>query len=254
MQDRGIIDRPKDNADAVRKLLKFFGVAGVEACEASFDSLSLSYRRSPSFVTDRNSLFVWLRLGELQADSIQCASYDRAASLKSLARIRALTLEKIEVFLPKMESLCASSGVGFVVMRPMGKMALSGLSRWLSPRKAMIQQTLRHKSNDHFWFTFFHEARHVLHGSRKTVFIDGGGLEGASPEEEEEANAWAAEFLIPAEELSAFVAAGDLTEAAVLRFAEQLGIAAGIVVGQLQKRKHLTFRQLNHLKQWFEWG
>jgi len=117
----------------------------------------------------------------------------------------------------------------------------------------MIQQTLRHKSNDHFWFTFFHEARHVLHGSRKTVFIDGGGLKGASPDEEEEANAWAAEFLVPGEELAKFVAAGDLSEAAVLAFAEELGIAAGIVVGQLQNRKHLTFKQHNRLKHWFEW-
>jgi HTH-type transcriptional regulator/antitoxin HigA len=254
MQDRRIIDRPKNNADAVRKLLKVFGVASAEACEASFNSLSLSYRHSPSFRTDRNSLFVWLRLGELQAERIQCAPYDRATFLKSLVKIRSLTLETIEVFLPKVESLCASAGVAFVVTRPLGKMALSGLSRWLSPQKAMIQQTLRHKTNDHFWFTFFHEARHVLHGSRKTVFVDGGGLEGASAEEEEDANRWAAEFLVPSEELSRFVALGDLTEDTVVRFAEQQGVAPGIVVGQLQKREYLTFRQLNHLKEHFEWA
>jgi HTH-type transcriptional regulator / antitoxin HigA len=253
MKERELIDPPKDNADAVRQLLRYFGVAGIDACEAAFESLSLSYRQSPKYVTERNSLFVWLRLGEIEAESIECADYDKAKFLKSLAQIRALTLENIEVYLPKMKSLCAKAGVAFVVTKPVGKMALSGITRWLSPRKAMIQQTLRHKSNDHFWFTFFHEARHVLHGSRKTVFVDGGGLEGASPEEEEEANAWSAEFLVPRAELIKFVATEDFSEKAVRLFADQLGIAPGIVVGQLQKRNHLHYGQLSHLIQRFDW-
>jgi HTH-type transcriptional regulator/antitoxin HigA len=42
--------------------------------------------------------------------------------------------------------------------------------------------------------------------------------------------------------------------AAVLRFAEKQAIAPGIVAGQLQKREYLTFRQLNHLKQRFQWA
>jgi HTH-type transcriptional regulator / antitoxin HigA len=225
----------------------------VDACEAAFDSLSLSYRHSPTYVTDRNSLFVWLRLGEMEAESIECVEYDKTVFLKSLAQIRSLTLESIEVFLPKIQRLCAKAGVAFVITKPVGKMSLSGVSRWLSPRKAMIQQTLRHKANDHFWFTFFHEARHVLHGSRKTVFVDGTGLEGASPEEEEEANAWSAEFLVPQAQLLKFVAAGDLSERAVRSFANELGIAAGIVVGQLQKRNYLRYGQLSSLIERFEW-
>ncbi len=253
MKERKLIESPKDDADTVRQLLKYFGVAGIDACEAAFDSLSLSYRHSPTYVTDRNSLFVWLRVGEMEAESIECVEYDKTVFLKSLAQIRSLTLESIEVFLPKIQRLCAKAGVAFVITKPVGKMSLSGVSRWLSPRKAMIQQTLRHKANDHFWFTFFHEARHVLHGSRKTVFVDGTGLEGASPKEEEEANAWSAEFLVPQAQLFKFVAAGDLSERAVRSFANELGIAPGIVVGQLQKRNYLRYGQLSSLIERFEW-
>lgn len=250
LQERGIIDQPKDNADTVRNLLKFFGVAGINACEASFASYSIAFRHSSTFQTDNKSLYVWLRLGEIQAETIACKDYDRATFVKSLSKLRALTRERVDEILPQIESICARAGVAFVLARPIGKMPLSGISRWLSPRKALIQQTMRHKSNDHFWFTFFHEAAHIILHSRKVVFVVNTATDTV---EEDEANKWAAEFLIPAAELAQFVRAGDFSEEAVLEFASEQGIAPGIVVGQLQKREYLTYRQSNHLKQWFEW-
>jgi HTH-type transcriptional regulator / antitoxin HigA len=253
LEDRGVLGPAKDKADSVRKLLQFFGVAGVDACEAAFSSLSVSYRHSPSFQSDRKALFAWLRLGELEAESMVCKDYDRATFLQSLAKIRALSLKNIETFLPEIAQICAQAGVAFVISRPLGKVALSGVSRWLSPRKAMIQQTMRHMSNDHFWFTFFHEAAHVLLHSRKTVFIDGKNLDGATPELEEEANRWATEFLIPPEELSNFIQAGDFSQQAVREFAREQEIAPGIVVGQLQNKRHLNYGQLNQLKDRYEW-
>ena len=44
----------------------------------------------------------------------------------------------------------------------------------------MIQLSARHKSDDHLWFSFFHEAAHVLLHSKKSVFVDelnGGGTD-----------------------------------------------------------------------------
>lgn len=250
LQERGIIAQPRDNADCVRKLLQFFGVAGIDACEASFASYSIAYRHSPSFQTDKKSLFAWLRIGEVEANVIDCKDFDRATFLKSLTRLRALTVESVDEVLPQIVSICSRAGVAFVLTRPLGKMALSGISRWLTPRKALIQQTMRHKTNDHFWFTFFHEAAHLLLHSRKTVFVVDPGT---NTTEEEEANRWATEFLIPAAELARFVRSGDFSEDAVIEFASDQGIAPGIVVGQLQKREHLTYRQLNNLKLRFAW-
>ena len=64
---------------------------------------------------------------------------------------------------------------------------------------------------------------------------------------------WAAEFLILAGELARLIRSGDFSEDAVVEFASEQGIAPGIVVGQLQKREHLPYRQLNNLKQRFVW-
>ena len=40
---------------------------------------------------------------------------------------------------------------------------------------------------------------------------------------------------------------------AVRKFADELGIAPGIVVGQLQKKEFITYGQLDHLKDRFKW-
>lgn len=253
LQSRGVISKPKDNADCVRKLLAFFGMANVEACEEYFASLAVTYRHSPSFDTNRCALFAWLRMGELQAEALSCEEYERATFIKALQEIRMLTTQPVNSFLPKITKLCASAGVAFVVLRPLSSIALSGVSRWLTPRKALIQQTARHLSNDHFWFTLFHEAAHILNHSRKAVFVDGRNIDSATSKEEQEANKWAAEFLIDQRALDEFVLEGSITEQSVLKFANSQHIAPGIVVGQLQKRGVIQFSQLNKLKDRFTW-
>jgi hypothetical protein len=136
-----------------------------------------------------------------------------------------------------MRSECTQAGVVFLLVQPFSKLRLSGIAGWLVPNRGLIQQTLRHKTNDHFWFTFFHEAAHLLLHSRKDVFIDGETLKGDA-KEEEEANQWAANFLGPQTELQRFIASDSFSVSAISDFAEQVGVAPGIVVGQLKREKY----------------
>jgi HTH-type transcriptional regulator/antitoxin HigA len=248
---RGAITRPRDELDCVRKLLAFFGVASVDAWTVRFAGASVSYRHSPSFESSTPALATWLRLGELKAEQQECAQYDRARFVAALRAIRELTTQKIEDFLPEMTALCNDAGVAFVVVQPMSKTALSGAARWLTPRKALIQQSVRHLSNDHFWFTFFHEAAHLLLHSRKSVFVDEKTKDGNAIEQE--ANGWAANFLVPKEEWDRFMASGPRSKGAVIEFAEEQGIAPGIVVGMLQHQGVLPWTHLNGLKHRYQW-
>jgi HTH-type transcriptional regulator/antitoxin HigA len=254
LERRGYMTKAKGSVDRVRQFIQFFGVGSVEACrDRSEEMVEVAFRHSPSFTSSKEALLVWLRMGEIEAEKIECAEYDRNAFIEALRQIRKLTILPIEEAVPRATELCARAGVAFVIVRPVGRLALSGISRWLTPRKAMIQQTLRHLSNDHFWFTFFHEAAHLLHHSRKSVFIDGRGFGNASDEEESQANAWATEFLVPQQATAAFEAAGRFHDDDVVEFAEGLGIHPGIIVGQLQHRRLIGFSQLNHLKARFKW-
>ena len=195
-----------------------------------------------------------MRIGEIQAERAQIAPFERTAFLDALKRIRALTVKDPKHFEARMKAECAQAGVLFLLVPPFSGLRLSGIARWVVPGKAIIQQTLRHKSNDHFWFTFFHEAAHLLLHSRKGLFIDGEQLKG-DEKEEEEANNWAANFLVPQHELEKFITRNSFSSHAVIGFANDLEIAPGIIVGQLQNRSILPWKSsLNKLKIPFEWA
>lgn len=254
LEKRGLFT-PAQGGNRVRQLLEFFGAGSVDACRERFNDLAaVSYRHSPSFESHEEALLVWLRLGEREAEELDCAPYSKARFVQELRGIRELTVLSVEDFLPELQKRCARAGVAFTLIKPLKGIALSGISRWLSPRKALIQQSLRHKANDHFWFTFFHEAAHLLLHSRKAVFLDGNGYSNADPAQEDEANEWAANFLVPQSELRKFIVRFEGTPEEVRAFAAEQGIASGIVVGQLQKRRVLAYSQMNSLKDHYQWS
>lgn len=249
MVHRGAIPASKNRGDLTQYLLKFFGVGSIDAYKERFSELAaaVSYRHSPSFESDHAPLHVWMRMGEIEAEKIECADFDKSAFSKALKKIRALTHEPLDVAVKETTKYCADAGVAFVIVKPLPKTALSGISRWLTPRRALIQQTLRHRRNDHFWFTFFHECAHILLHSRKTLFIDDLEMTDQNNEMETQANNWAADFLIPRAEREEFLIHFDGSEEHVRTFAREQGIHPGIVVGQLQNAKVIGYNKFQGL-------
>jgi len=111
--------------------------------------------------------------------------------------------------------------------------------------------SLRHKTDDHFWFTFFHEAAHILLHGKTQVFID--ESDGAMNKKEAEADEWAEDFLIPRKEYETFVDKGRFDRKNIELFAREQRIAPGIVLARLQKEKFLAWQHKdNDLKRRFE--
>lgn len=234
----------------IQALLDFFGVASPEAWSERWEAIEVRYRCSRVHKPDPHALAAWLRQGEVMAQDITCAPYDESRFRATLRSVRALTLERPEVFEPKLVKLCAECGVAVVFVPELPKTA-SGATRWLSSTKALIQLSLKYKTDDHLWFTFFHEAAHILLHPKKDIFIE---TEGGESKQEDEADRFAARTLIPEREFAAFIAAHDVfSKKAIVEFAEQQGIASGIVVGQLQHAGHLPFSYCNDLKRRFTW-
>ena len=147
---------------------------------------------------------------------------------------------------------CNNAGVALSLVKPLPRMRLSGAAWWLSPRRPIIATSARHKSDDHLWFRLFHEAAHLLLHSKRNVFVDGANGDGDGIEEE--ANAWAADFLVPRMAWRSLVATDDYTAANVRKFAKEQGIAPGIVVGRLQHGELLPWNRLNDLKVPLGWA
>lgn len=124
---------------------------------------------------------------------------------------------------------------------------MSGAARWLSPERPAIQLSLFGRTNDKFWFNFFHEAAHILlHAGGDSVFLDNDKTDSANDIQEGEANCWARNFLIPeeyADELRTLV-----SKESIRKFSEKTGIHPAIVVGRLQHEKIIEMSWCNDLK------
>jgi Zn-dependent peptidase ImmA (M78 family) len=155
------------------------------------------------------------------------------------------------VLVTKLPEICARAGVALVILPEFSKCRISGAARWLTPDKALIQLSLRYKTDDHLWFTLFHEIGHILLHGKKQVFIDETIFTDESVEEE--ANQFASRSLVPTAEYRHFVSARSFTIQSIRAFANHIGIAPGIVVGRLQHDKHIDFNERNQLKRRFEW-
>ena len=250
--ERGFIPESETKTDALSEILVFFGVGSIGAWTTRYASINVAYRHSKSFESDEKALATWLRLGELESAHQECMEYSEAQFRDAVRQIRGLTREPIERALPQAIRLCNEAGVALALVEPLPKTRLSGAARWLSPRKAAIQLSARHKSDDHLWFSFYHEAAHILLHSKKDIFVD--ALKNEDTGIEEEANEWASKTLVSRNEWDRFVAMPTHNQHAIEAFAKEQGIAPGIIVGMLQHKKLLPWgTRLNRLKVRFEW-
>ena len=251
LKKRNVIGTPSSDGQTVSALLTFFGVASISAWQVKYGKANVAYRHSPSFTSDESALATWLRLAELDAERQRRTHYSESAFKKALEHVRRLTSAPVIQALKDTRSHLNDAGVALSLVRPLPKLRLSGAAWWLSPRQPVIALSARHKSDDHLWFSLFHEAAHLLLHSKKNVFVD--GTNGNGDELENEANAWAAECLVPHDAWNRFVVAGDYRAPSVRQFAQEQGIAAGIVVGRLQHEWLLSWNRLNGLKVRLRW-
>ena len=250
MRKYGIIGRKDSRYEWVRRILSFFGVSSPEAWEQVYGKPAAAYRKSLSLEASRFALATWLRLAEDRAARVATAAYDSGRLRTAVDEVRALTRENPLVFVPRVRELCAEAGVALVFVPDVKGARVSGATKWLSPDKAMVAQSLRHKSDDHFWFTLFHELGHVLLHGKKDVFVD--EFDGAESEKERQADRFAREHLVPKRSYAQFLSRGSLYPEDIAEFADELEIAPGIVVGMLQHDKRLPYNWANGLKRRFE--
>lgn len=247
----GWIAKRKDKHGQLEEVLRFFGVASPEQWQGVWQGYQVAYRQTKRFETKAESVSAWLRRGEIERRKIRCAPFDKKRFQEILEEVRHLTRETPDIFVPELVDLAASTGVAVVFIPELPKTGIYGATRWLRG-KAMIQLSLRYKSNDHLWFTFFHEAGHILKHGRKEIFIEGNGLDG---EKEEEANTFARDKLIPPADYRSFLASWNgVTLAPIKKFAKEINIAPGIVVGRLQHDKRLPRSHGNKLKVFYHWS
>lgn len=226
LQDRGVIPSDLSPGRLFDAVLSFFGVADRLAWERLWMKPAADFRRSEAFKSSPGAVAAWIRLAELEAREVgTTVPYSAAGFRAVLQKVRALT---IDLDSDRLVEMCASVGVVVVFVREIDGCRLSGATWWVTPTRAVIALSDRYKSDDFFWFTFFHEAAHLLLHSKKETFVDDGeNKEGL----EAEADRFAADLLIPPSYRGRLATLS--TEADVRELADELGLAPGIIVGRL---------------------
>ena len=230
-------------------LLSFFAVSSQAGWEQQWRTVTARYRKPHRLQSAFPALTAWLRLGDLQAGEIETDPFNPARLATVVPEVAALSqTAAFSLAVKRLRGLLASAGVAFVLTPELPGVHVSGAARWLTADRAVVQVSLRYKSDDQFWFTVLHEVGHVLQAKRAQGVIDEEGSEETSTVEES-VNAFARDALLPPALFDAFVQRGDLSKEAVEQLAGQAHVSAGVVVGQLQGRGVIPFGSgLNVLK------
>lgn len=237
-------------------LLAYFAVASPESWQSVWDACNVSYRQTRKFEENPWAISAWVREIELQSNKVQTASFDEQKFAAAIQDLRPLTSRRMVDVLESVQSECAAAGIAVVCVPELLHTEISGCARWRSTGTALIGLTIRYETNDQMWFSLFHELGHVLLHRNKRPFILDNVVNDffdriVDPEMqsyENEANQFAADALIPAEDLAAFVRRSNFTNESILDFARDVGIGPGIVVGRLQQDKYLAPEEGNDLK------
>ncbi|HTO01458.1 MAG TPA: HigA family addiction module antitoxin [Microthrixaceae bacterium] len=243
LKRRGVLPSTNNVADLVLAARRFFGVASSDSWTSMWAEPQAAFRLSPSFEPEVGALAAWVRLTELQAQSIDCEPFSAPKLRSALQAVRAETPAPRSDLHRWLVETFAATGVAFVVVPEVKGARVSGAAYWMG-NKAVLALSLRYKSDDHFWFSMFHEAGHLLLHPKRDRFIDDGSP--SDTVQEQEADQFAATQLIPTEHEPELPTLRTL--AAIQNFANRLGIAPGIVVGRLQHDGVITFRVGNKLK------
>ena len=250
------IEPSKDKVGLLRNVLGFFGIATPEAWQGVWGSIekATAFRRSKVFEADFAVVATWLRKGEIDGRTLDCNPYNAATFRQALLKIRKHTSDDPKVFCSLMQKECALAGVAVTFVKEFPKLRTCGAARWLSPDKALIQLSLLYKRADHLLFSFFHEAGHVLLHGKREVFLDTGKSIRDGEKEEEEADKFAADFLIAPPDYNQFVSQADFSLKAIEIFAHRIGIAPDVVVGRLQHDKKIGFNERNGVRRSVDWA
>lgn len=238
------IKKTRDSFEKVINLRKFFAVASL-----SFDTdlkRKLAFRKSKNENFSFESLYCWLRYGEIKTNKKEISKFDIELLKENTKKIRQLANKPFLEQYDKIQELLAECGVSLVFEPHLPHTYVNGVSYKVNCNKAIIMISDRGKKDDILWFTLFHEIAHLIKHSKKEVFVD---LENDEKNEiENEADEFARNILIPDDTYHDFITLNETyTEKIIKQFSKENNISPGILVGRLQKDGIIGWTEFNDL-------
>ena len=253
MQKFGWIERTSSKSDKLDECLSFFGVSSLAQWQGRYDGAfqKAAYRQSSKLIACEVATTAWLRQGERETLNDSVDEWSASALEKQIPNIRRLTWYKNpSLFLPKLKKILSECGVKFAIVRAPKGCTASGAVRLLENRVPHLQFSFRYLSDDQFWFSLFHEIGHLLFHFERMPILENGDVDESATESE--ANEFAARVVVPHQYREELYSLGE-SRFPIIAFARKVGVAPGLIVGQLQHEGLLGYNQMQHLKRRYQW-
>jgi len=245
----GWLPDTRDKVELVDSLLKFFGIASPKQWEDIYisESVSAAFKVSLANTQSPHAISAWMRIGELKSSKNKLPEFDKIAFKNVLDDIKKLVIKHPADFKDKLQSICAKCGVAVVYTPCLPKAPISGAT-WWKGKNPIIQLSGRYKTNDSFWFAFYHETGHILIHGKKDIFLE--DLEGSpvDKQKEDEADQFAQKYLFPETALNSLIAEATFSDKDIISFARKYETHPAIIIGQLQHEKVIDYSEGNHFK------
>jgi addiction module HigA family antidote len=224
------------------EMLAFFGFSNHTAWEGYYfkQQLKVAFRISLAQTKEPYAISAWLRKGELQAAELEAKDYSEKKFKEALPQIKSIMATHPNGFFNQLQSICLEAGVKVVHTPCINKAPINGSTRWLNDTP-FIQLTGRYNRNDSFWFTFFHEAGHILLHGKKDIFLENLDYSNKDMQKEKEADEFAIKWTLTEAEEAEILATVPLSEADIRAFARQFNTHPAIIIGRLQHKRLIPF-------------
>jgi HTH-type transcriptional regulator / antitoxin HigA len=244
MQKRRWINETLDVNELESELERFFGEGSVDAEWSGPSSYILpfvaSYKRTNKELALNNAEKAWIARARQLARALPITAAFKDQNVEALERDLRRFAAKSQAVL-RVPELLARYGIRFVVIEPLPRVKIDGAAFWLDENSPVIAMSLRYDNIGSFWYALIHEVKHIKH--RDAFSFD--NLEVLSSEDESEirASKEAADLLVPEQELEKFIKTYKprYTEARINNLATKVQVHPGIIVGQLQFRKEISY-------------
>lgn len=234
--------------EKTQALLSFFGFAKHDAWYDYYEKseLKVAFRISLAHTKEAHAISAWLRKGELQAQQLETVAYNGKKFKAALQDIKQIMAAHPNDFFQKLQAICLNCGVKLVTTPCLPKAPIDGATRWLNDTP-LIQLSGRYKRNDNFWFTFYHEAAHILLHGKKDIFLELKDDINYDKEKEAEADNFAIKWTFSEEEEHDFVKEYNFSDKRITAFAQSINTHPALIVGRLQRKKHIEYHQNREL-------
>ena len=231
--------RKREQVEAARNFLKVSSLTVFSAKD-----MAVSFRSASTGLTDKSivNANVMVQIAVNRALSVDAPVFDHKKFCSAAEYALTLTCCHDDFYDLLRESFL-EAGVVFEILPNLPGSRINGAAKKIG-RSVMLMVNDRCLYSDVFWFTLFHEIGHIINRDFGISFDCETGSE------EEAADAFACDSLIPPEKYHAFVKRGLFSKSDILLFASSINRDPSIVLGRLQHDKYVGFdnTMLNRLK------